>query len=88
MAAGIPDSSFFQKHLCQEADLAIASSEAIADMLALRYGRAPTVIGNGADYEAFVTAADSCGPDPRIWAIPRPRVGYTGALKSAKWISI
>ncbi len=76
-----PTLELFQKHLCQKADLAIASSEAIADMLALKYGRAPTVIGNGADYEAFVTAADSGGPAPaNLRAIPRPRVGYTGAL--------
>jgi glycosyltransferase involved in cell wall biosynthesis len=71
----------FQRLLCQKADLAVSSSEAIADTLALKYGRAPTVVANGADYDAFVTAADSGGPAPaNLLAIPRPRIGYTGAL--------
>ena len=54
----------FQRLLIQRADLAFSSSEAIADALESKYGRAPTVIANGADYEAFVGAADALGPEP------------------------
>ena len=71
----------FQRLLMQRADLAISSSEAIANALESRYGRAPTVIANGADYDAFVSAANTGGPEPAdLSAIPRPRIGYTGAL--------
>ena len=70
----------FQGLLCQKADLVVSSSQAIADVLESRYGRVPTVIGNGVDYDAFV-AADSGGPEPAdLLAIPRPRIGYTGGL--------
>ena len=71
----------FQRLLIQRADLAVSSSEAIAEALESKYGRAPTVIANGADYEAFAGAADTGGPEPTdLSAIPRPRIGYTGAL--------
>ena len=71
----------FQRLLVQRADLAFSSSEVTADALESRYGRAPTVIANGADYEAFVGAADAPGPEPTdLSTIPRPRIGYTGAL--------
>jgi glycosyltransferase involved in cell wall biosynthesis len=71
----------FQRRLCQRAHLVVSSSQTIADVLERNYGRASTVIANGVDYEAFVTAADSAGPDPaELAAIPRPRIGYTGAL--------
>ena len=71
----------FQRLLIQRADLAFSSSEVTADALESRYGRAPTVIANGADYEAFAGAADAAGPEPTdLSTIPRPRIGYTGAL--------
>ena len=71
----------FQRLLMQRADLAISSSEAIGNALESRYGRAPTVIANGADYDAFVGAASTGGPEPTdLSAIPRPRIGYAGAL--------
>ena len=71
----------FQRLLVQRADLAFSSSETTAAVLESKYGRAPTVIANGADYEAFVSAADALGPEPTdLSAIPRPRIGYTGAL--------
>ena len=71
----------FQRLLIQRADLAVSSSEAIAEALESKYGRAPTVIANGADYEAFAGAADTGGPEPTdLSAIPRPRIGYMGAL--------
>ena len=71
----------FQRLLCQKADLVVSSSQAIADVLERKYGRVPTVIANGVDYDAFVSAADSGEPDPaELLAIPRPRIGYAGAL--------
>ena len=71
----------FQRLLIQRADLAVSSSDAIAEALESKYGRAPTVIANGADYEVFAGAADTGGPEPMdLSAIPRPRIGYTGAL--------
>ena len=71
----------FQRCLLQRADLAIASSDAIAAALESKYGRASKVIANGADYAAFAAAADEGGPAPKNLAtIPRPRIGYAGAL--------
>ena len=72
----------FQRLLVQRADLAFSSSETTADALESKYGRAPTVIANGADYEAFVAVPQThSGRNPRISsAIPRPRIGYTGAV--------
>jgi glycosyltransferase involved in cell wall biosynthesis len=71
----------FQRLLCQKADLVVSSSQAIADVLERKYGRVPTVIANGVDYDAFVSAADSGEPaPPELLAIPRPRIGYAGAL--------
>jgi glycosyltransferase involved in cell wall biosynthesis len=71
----------FQRRVIQRAGLVVASSDAIARALESRYGRAVRVIGNGADYEAFVRAADAGAPEPPdLAAIPRPRIGYVGAL--------
>jgi glycosyltransferase involved in cell wall biosynthesis len=71
----------FQRFLCQKADLVVSSSQTIADVLESKYGRAPTVIANGVDYDAFVSAADRGGPEPaELQAIPRPRIGYTGGI--------
>ena len=71
----------FQRHLIERADLIVASSDAIAHALAGKYGRSVRVVGNGADYEAFVHAADAGAPEPPDLAeIPRPRIGYVGAL--------
>ena len=71
----------FQRRLIERADLIVASSDAIAQALEGKYGRSVTVIGNGADYEAFVHAADAGAPEPPdLAAIPRPRIGYVGAL--------
>jgi glycosyltransferase involved in cell wall biosynthesis len=71
----------FQRRLVERADLIVASSDAIAHALEDKYGRSATVIGNGADYEAFASAADAGEPEPPdLSAIPRPRIGYVGAL--------
>jgi glycosyltransferase involved in cell wall biosynthesis len=69
----------FQGLLIERAHLAISSSEAIGQALERRYGRATTIVGNGADYDAF--SRESSGAEPAdLSQIPRPRIGYAGAL--------
>ena len=76
-----PKLDSFQRLLIQRADVAVSSSETIAKALAIKYGRASTVVANGADYDAFAGAADAQTAEPTdLSAIPRPRIGYTGAL--------
>ena len=71
----------FQRLLLERADVAVSSSETLASALAIKYGRVSTVVANGADYDAFAAAADARRAEPAdLAAIPRPRIGYTGAL--------
>jgi glycosyltransferase involved in cell wall biosynthesis len=69
----------FQRCLIERAQLVVSSSEVTARALESRYGRATRIVANGADYEAFSRAAEGAEPAD-LSAIPRPRIGYAGAL--------
>lgn len=64
----------------RRADLVIASSERLAEMLRARSdGRLPVVVPNGVDLAAFAEGEDAGEPDD-LHAIPKPRIGYTGVI--------
>ena len=77
----------FQRHLCQKADLVVSSSQTIADVLERNYGRVPTVIANGVDYEAFATAADTVLGQipPSLWRFQDHGLA-TRARSAGNWI--
>ena len=68
--------ALFQAALVTHANLITASSEAIA-----RYLGDPRVrvLPNGADVDAFTDAGNLAEP-PDLKALPRPRLGYVGAI--------
>jgi glycosyltransferase involved in cell wall biosynthesis len=71
-----------QEHaLVRSADLVIASSEAIAEHLLTMGANRVELLENASDYEAFASAGLAGGAEPPdLAAVPRPRVGYVGAL--------
>lgn len=69
-----------QRELLRTADLVIASSEMIAEKLTAAGGRTPRVLPNGADVDAFESAARAAQPPAGVAAIPHPRIGYVGSL--------
>ena len=64
----------------RHADFVIASSTAIAEYLSSRGARSPEVIENAADYHSFAIDPPALGEPADLAAVPRPRIGYTGAL--------
>ncbi|BCS33192.1 hypothetical protein TBR22_A24190 [Luteitalea sp. TBR-22] len=70
-----------EQALARAADLVIGSSTPIAEYLRTISGRHVETLDNAADYAAFSAPPLSWaeGP-PDVAALPRPRVGYTGAL--------
>jgi glycosyltransferase involved in cell wall biosynthesis len=68
-----------ENHLLESADLVIATSEETARDFRTRTKRHIEVLGNGVDWSRFVM--DPRPPDPPELAhIPRPRIGYVGAI--------
>ena len=68
--------------LARSADLAIAVSSRLATLLREAGARRVEIVGNGVDYDLFRAAAESGVPDD-MQAIPRPVIGYSGAV--AQW---
>lgn len=68
--------------LARSADLAIAVSSRLAALLREAGARRVEIVGNGVDYDLFRAAAESGVPDD-MKAIPRPVIGYSGAV--AQW---
>jgi len=70
-----------ERALMQQADLVLAPSYQIAQLLKERADRDVRVILNGADVDAFVRAATNPAVEPADLArIPHPRIGYAGQL--------
>lgn len=68
-----------ENRLLESADLVIATSEETAKDFRSRTNRRIEVLGNGVDWSRFVI--DPRPPDPPELAhIPRPRIGYVGAI--------
>jgi len=68
-----------ENQLLESADLVIATSEETAKDFRSRRNRHIEVLGNGVDWSLFVS--DPKPPDPPELAnIPRPRIGYVGAI--------
>ena len=68
-----------ENQLLESADLVIATSEETARDFRTRTKRHIEVLGNGVDWSRFVM--DPRPPDPPELAhIPRPRIGYVGAI--------
>ncbi len=68
--------------LARSADFAIAVSTRLAELLGEAGVRDVRLVGNGVDYDLFRAAAESGVPDD-MKAIPRPVIGYSGAV--AQW---
>jgi len=68
----------YETNLASRADLTVASSGVIADHLRRVGARAPLLVENAADYASF--ALDPSEDPPDLAPIPRPRIGYIGAL--------
>lgn len=69
----------YEQRLLAEADLVIASSDAMAQGLQKKGRQAIRVLPNGADVTAFFRAQTE--PEPTdLAAIPHPRLGYIGSL--------
>lgn len=67
-----------EQQLLRAADLVLGSSPAIAEQLRKESNRAVSCLPNGVDFEIFNRTASSTSPV--LAAIPRPRIGYSGAL--------
>ncbi len=65
------------------ADLVVSCSTALASRLRARGARDVRVIGNGAEVEHFAAAVDPERVPPAVRSLPRPRIGYAGAI--AEW---
>jgi glycosyltransferase involved in cell wall biosynthesis len=68
--------------LVRAADLAIAVSTRLAGILREAGARDVRLVGNGVDYDLFRAAAESGVPED-MKGIPRPVIGYSGAV--AQW---
>lgn len=69
------------RRLCYRANVIVACSESLGERVSSFCGKRAIVIGNGVDYERFVSdIAVERLPDD-IASIKRPIVGYTGAIK-------
>jgi len=66
--------------LLKHADLRIASSEAIAQVLADKCGKEVRVLPNGADVAAFQQARMNGAVPADLRNIPRPIIGYVGRM--------
>jgi glycosyltransferase involved in cell wall biosynthesis len=64
----------------RHAHLVIASSEPIAEYLTSRGARSILIVENGVDYEAFSRPPVDRAEPEDLASVPRPRIGYTGAL--------
>jgi glycosyltransferase involved in cell wall biosynthesis len=70
-----------ERTLIKLADLAIASSDQIADVLQKKTSREVRVLPNGADVAAFDRALEIPSPAPEdLLCIPHPRLGWVGSL--------
>ncbi len=67
----------------ERADVVVSCSAALAARLAAHGKREITVIGNGAEVEHFMAPVDPVRVPAAIRAVPRPRIGYAGAI--AEW---
>ena len=70
------------RRLVRAADLIIAVSTRLAELLGRSGASRVDLVGNGVDYELFRAAADSGIPD-EMRDVPRPVIGYSGAV--AQW---
>jgi len=68
--------------LASSADLVIAVSTRLSELLREAGANDVRIVGNGVDYELFRAAAESGVPDD-VKGIPRPIIGYSGAI--AQW---
>jgi glycosyltransferase involved in cell wall biosynthesis len=68
--------------LARSADLVIAVSTRLAEILGEAGVRGVRLVGNGVDYDLFRSAAESGVPDD-MRALARPVIGYSGAV--AQW---
>ena len=68
--------------LARSADLVIAVSTRLAEILGGAGVRGVRLVGNGVDYDLFRSAAESGVPDD-MRALARPVIGYSGAV--AQW---
>lgn len=67
--------------LLRRADLVIAASDQIAEVLRSKVARAVCVLPNGADVAAFDRALDAAAGQPAdLSSIPHPRLGWVGSL--------
>ena len=69
-----------EKQLATNADLVVASSAPIAQYLSECEGSTPLVVENAAEYATFAIDHDATPVPDDLAAIPRPRIGYVGAL--------
>jgi len=65
--------------LARSADLVIAVSTRLAELLREAGAKGVHIVGNGVDYELFRIAAESGVPDD-MKALARPIIGYSGAV--------
>ena len=68
-----------ERKLMARADLVFVTSPALLQTKS-RYNPNTTLVPNGVDYEAFSRALADPTLPPDLDALPRPRVGYVGAL--------
>jgi len=68
-----------ENQLLESADLVIATSEETARDFRTRRNRRIEVLGNGVDWSRFVVAPIPPDP-PELAHVPRPRIGYVGAI--------
>jgi len=68
-----------ENQLLESADLVIATSEETAKDFRSRNDRHIEVLANGVDWSRFVASPRPPDP-PELAQIPRPRIGYVGAL--------
>ena len=69
----------WERQLVERADLVIASSSVIHDRLLALGARQTLLLENAGDYDLFASGASRDEPAD-LKTIPRPRVGYSGAI--------
>ena len=85
-APGLPSAVIqaAEERLVRSADVVFTTSEALQARLAVWNPRATHYLPNVADFEHFARARDQRPIPPELAAIPRPRIGFVGALAQYK----
>lgn len=73
-----------EARLCRRADLVAATSPILAERLGGTASGRVCLLPNVVDYDHFARARDAGPPPPELAAIPRPRIGFVGALADYK----